>query len=102
MDDLFSVENLTKLAGKPEFGISELPITNSADQNSQAKILVPIQVTAGNSTYTLNAETKLNIKLNIDLEALIRTKNIKDRDERLKKMRETIKMDTSVCEISFV
>lgn len=107
MDDLFSVENLSKLAGKPEFGIAELPSSSASSSSSTlspsepTKIQVPIQVTAGNSTYTLNAEAKINLKVNIDLEALMKTQSIKNRDERLSKMRDLIRMDSSVCELTF-
>lgn len=99
MDDLFSVENLSKLAGKPNFGIAKLPQSNG-ESSSSAKIVVPIEVTDGDSTITLNAEAEFNLKFNIDLRALMETRDIVDTEQKLNKMRRCIQVDTRGCKVN--
>lgn len=100
MDDLFSVENLTKLAGKPDVDIAKLPTPNG-EASSITTVTIPVKVTAGDTTFAINAEAKLDLRLRIDFEAFLEARNIVDKDERLKKMRESFIFENGACQVNF-
>jgi len=99
IDPIFSVENLTKLAKSSMIPATGRPKLND---NYDTKITVPIEINAGDSNYSLNAEASLTLKLNIDLAALVEAQKISTKKERIEKIRELIKMDTTLCKLTFV
>lgn len=100
MDDLFSVENLTKLAGKPDLDIAKLLPVNG-ETSSVTSVTIPVRVTAGDTTFTINAEARLDLRLKIDIETLLEARKIADKDDRLKKLRESVRLENGACQVNF-
>lgn len=106
IDDLFSVENLTKLSGKTKMDGGEqvekqaLANVDPKKSDTSAKIDIPIELNLGGLSENLRAEARIMLKLSIDLSGMCEIQSITDRNERIRKLREIIKLDDSTCEIN--
>lgn len=97
IDNMFSIESLKKLAGP-----DELKTSADTQVNNTAKFTVPVNLNLGDKVYSLEAEAKLTLKINIDLSAILDAQKIENKETRLNKIRQLIHMDTSHCELNFL
>lgn len=92
IDDMLSIENLKRLA-KSKDKISETTVT---------KVKVPVKVDTGdNGKLVLQAEANLSLKLSIDLVAALGALEIQDRNERSEQIRQHVKFETTLCDLTF-
>lgn len=125
LDDMFSVENLAKMATMSIDGLPERsslssstpePNTshgsqdaNSSDElNSNGKFVrsIKVPVTMVNdpnksSNKLIKAEATMSFRLLLDVAALMEARTIINTEERLNKLRQLIKMDATLCNLTF-
>lgn len=93
VEDMISVENLKKLAKAKEDDIK-------SEAESGQNVKIPIKVHTGdNESFTLDAEATL--KLSIDLSAILKALSVNDKEERLRILQDSIKLDAPLS-ITFV
>lgn len=98
IDDMFSAENLAKIA-KSKAASSNPSNTKSSDA---VNIRIPIELDTGISNFTLKAEAVMKLQLKLDLPAICGCLKIADRTTRLSKIRQLIQFDSTDCELAFV
>lgn len=93
IDDMLSKENLKKLAKSKE----------NVDQPSAQKFTLPLKISNGDlgEHMTLQAEVNVTLNLHIDLAAAIEASKIKNHDELVEKIQQSIKFEASMCDLTF-
>lgn len=80
----------------------ESPNVSKTEFKLGKMVKIPLRLDEENSSVPiLTADAKFTIKLSLDLRRMMDTRKIKDKEERYRKIREIIHIDTSLCEISF-
>lgn len=100
--NMFSPENLKKLAARSreeDLDARALKVDARAQLGEDGNFVIPIEVDAGQLNCNLDASAKLKLKLNVDILAFEAACKIGNRNDRVKRMRELIQLETPVCQL---